>query len=361
MSSPAVPIALQFFLFLFAGWVSRRQQAVIAYLLEENRVLREQLGGRRLRLTDRQRRRLAVKGSALGRKVLFEFAGIVTPDTILRWYRRLVAKKYDGSTKRGVGRPRVAVDIAEMVVRMAQENPGWGYTRIRDSLHHLGHEICRSTVKRILLEHGLEPAPERNRTTSWASFLAAHWGAIASADFFTVEVLTLGGLVRYHVLVVMDLMTRRVEVAGITCEPTGAWMMQVARNLTDAEDGFLLGMRHLVLDRDPVFTAAFRKMLTDSGVKVLRLPARSPNLNAFIERFVLSIKSECLDRIVPLGEAHLRWALREYVRHYHAERPHQGLEGALIAADGRAARPEGKVRCRERVGGMLRFYYREAA
>jgi transposase InsO family protein len=248
-----------------------------------------------------------------------------------------------------------------MVVRMAQENPGWGYTRIRDGLHHLGHEICRSTVKRILLEHGLEPAPERNRTTSWASFLAAHWGAIASADFFTVEVLTLGGLVRYHVLVVMDLMTRRVEIAGITCEPTGAWMMQVARNLTDADDGFLLGMRHLVLDRDPVFTAAFRKMLTDSGVKVLRLPARSPNLNAFIERFVLSIKSECLDRFVPLGEAHLRWAVGQYVLHYHSERPHQGLEGELIDGGVRAELAEGGVRCRERVGGMLKFYCREAA
>ena len=361
MSSPAVPIALQFLLFLFAGWASRRQQAVIAYLLEENAVLREQLGARRLRLTDGQRRRLAAKGQALGRKVLSEIAGIVTPDTILRWYRQLVARKYDGSTKRGVGRPRVAVDIADLVVRMARANPGWGYTRIRDGLHHLGHEIGRSTVKRILLEHGIEPAPERNRTTSWENFLAAHWGAIAAADFLTVEVLTLGGLVRYHVLVVMDLMTRRVEIAGITCEPTGAWMMQVARNLTEMEDGFLLGMRHLVLDRDPIFTAAFRKLLMDSGVKVLRLPARSPNLNAHVERFVLSIKSECLNKIVPLGEAHLRWAVSQYVQHYHSERPHQGLGGVVIEGDGRAGPAEGEVRCRERVGGMLRFYYREAA
>ena len=162
-------------------------------------------------------------------------------------------------------------------------------------------------------------------------------------------------------LVVMDLMTRRVEIAGITCEPTGAWLMQVARNLTDAEDGFLLGMRHLVLDRDPVFTAAFRKLLMGSGVKVLRLPARSPNLNAYVERFVLSIKTECIGKIVPLGEAHLRWAVSQYIQHYHVERPHQGLDGALIEGDGRAVSTEGEVRCRERVGGMLRFYYREAA
>jgi len=208
---------------------------------------------------------------------------------------------------------------------------------------------------------GVEPAPERSRTTSWASFLAAHWGAIAAADFLTVEVLTMGGLVRHQVLVVMDLMTRRVEIAGITCEPTGAWMIQIARNLTDAEDGFLVGMRHLVLDRDPVFTAAFRKLLMDCGVKVVRLPARSSNLNAYVERFVLSIKSECLDRIVPLGDTHLRWAVSQYILHYNAQRPHQGLDGALIEGDGRSVSAEGEVRCRERVGGTLRFYYREAA
>ena len=323
MPIPPSSIALQFFVLLIAGWVSRRQQMVIAYLLEENAVFREQLGGRRLRLSDSQRRRLAVKGRALGRKALSEIAGIVTPDTILRWYRRLVASKYDGSAKRGVGRPRVAVDLAGLIVRLANENPSWGYTRIRDGLHHLGHEIGRSTVKRILLERGIEPAPERSRTTSWASFLAAHWGAIAAADFLTVEVLTMGGLVRHQVLVVMDLMTRKVEIAGITCEPTGVWVMQVARNLTDMEDGFLLGTRHLVLDRDPVFTAAFRKLLMDSGVKVLRLLARSSNLNAYVERIVLSTKTECLGKIGPLGEEHLRWAVSQYVQHYHSERPHQ--------------------------------------
>ena len=355
------PVALQFFVYLVAGWVGRRQQAVIAYLLEENAVLREQLGGRRLRLSDSQRRRLAVKGRPLGRKVLSEIAGIVTPDTILRWYRQLVARKYDGSTRRGAGRPRVSVSLVGLVVRLARENPGCGYTRIRDGLHHLGHEIGRSTVKRILLEHGIEPAPERNKNTLWETFLAAHQGAIAAADFLTVEVLTLGGLVRYHVFVVMDLMTRRVEIVGIHCKPTGAWMMQVARNLTDAEDGFLLGMRNLVLDRDPLYTAAFRKLLKGSGVEVLRLPARSPNLNAYVERFVLSIKSECLDKIVPLGEAHLRWAVREYVQHYHAERPRQGLGGALIEGGGTPEQDQGEVQCRDRVGGLLRFYYREAA
>ena len=362
MSSPITPThALQFLLLLFSGWVSRHQREVIDYLMEENRVLREQLGGRRLRLNDDQRRRLAVKGRVLGRKVLGKVAGIVAPDTILRWYRLLVAKKYDGSKKRGPGRPRTKEAIADLVVRMATENPTWGYTRLRDALRHLGHEIGRNTVKRILLDHGIEPAPERRRTTSWKTFIEAHFGEIAGADFFTVEVLTFVGLVRYFVFFAIDIETRRVEIAGITNAPTGAWMEQIARNLTDPEDGFLRGVRYLILDRDPLYTGAFRKMLKDSGVEVLRLPARSPNLNSYAERFVLSAKSECLGRIVPLSERHLRHALSEFVSHYHGERHHQGLGGNLIIANDNAERAEGEVQCRERLGGMLKFYYRDAA
>ena len=246
MSTPSPPTALHFLLLMFSGWVNRHQRQVIDYLMEENRVLREQLGGRRLRLNDDQRRRLAVKGKLLGRKILGEVAGIVTPDTILRWYRQLVAKKYDGSKKRGPGRPRTGREIADLVVGMATENPGWGYTRLRDALRHLGHEIARNTVKRILLDHRVVPAPERNRKTSWKTFIKAHLGEIAAADFLAVEVLTLRGLVRYFVLFVIDIESRRVEIAGITRQPDEGWMKQVARNLTDAEDGFLLGVRYLV-------------------------------------------------------------------------------------------------------------------
>ena len=145
---------------------------------------------------------------------------------------------------------------------------------------------------------------------SWSDFLRAHWGAIAAWDFLTVEVLTLRGLVRYHVLIVIDLASRRVEIGGIAREPTGAWMMQAVRNLLDTEDGFLVGKTHLIMDRDPVFTKDVRALLRNIGVETVRLPARSPNLNAFAERFVLSIKRECLDRLILLGEAHLRLAVR---------------------------------------------------
>ncbi len=185
-------------------------------------------------------------------------------------------------------------------MRVAQENPTWGYTRLRGALKNLGHELGRNTIKRILAEHGIAPAPERGRSMSWSTFIKAHWGAIAATDLFTVEVVNPFGLVRYHVLFVIDIATRCVCIGGITSDPNGEWMKQVARNLTDMWDGFLLGKRYLIHDRDPLFTEAVRGLLRDSGVKPLRLPANSPNLNAYAERFVLSIRRECLDRFVPL-------------------------------------------------------------
>jgi hypothetical protein len=249
-----LPPPFAFFLLLVSGWVNRHQQDVIDYLREENRVLRAAHGSR-LRLTDDHRRRLAVKGKVLGRRRLAAVAGIVTPDTILRWYRRLVAKKYDGSAKRHPGRPCTTPDIAALVVRMAHENPTWGYTRIRGGLKSLGHEVARNTIKAILKDHGIAPAPERGTKTPWKTFLAAHWDGLAAADSFTVEVLTLGGLVRYVVFFVMKLKTRTVEIAGITCQPDEAWMTQVVRNLTDVRDGFLAARTSS--DRDPLYTAVF--------------------------------------------------------------------------------------------------------
>ncbi len=353
--------ALQFLVLTMAGWLNRQQEDLIDYLREENRVLREQLGGRPLRLTDAQRRRLAVRGKKLGRRALIDVASIVTPDTILRWYQRLIAKKYDGSARRGRGRPITPCEIAELVVRMAEENPRWGYTRIRGALANLEHKIGRNTVKRILLDHGIEPAPERSRRTSWKTFLQAHWEGLAAADLFTVEVLTLGGLRRYFVLFVIELKTRRVKIAGIHHQPYGEWMEQMARNLTDVFDGFLRDARHMIHDRDPLFTLAFGEILRGSGVEPIRLPPRSPNLNAYAERFVRSIKEECLDRVVPLGESHLRLIVQEFVEHYHRERNHQGLDNQLLERAPPPADLGAEVHRRERIGGLLNYYHREAA
>ena len=326
----------------------------------ENRVLKGQLRGRRLRLTDDERRRLAVKGKALGRNVLEAIATIVTPDTIMRWYRLLVARKWDYSSRRKrIGRPPIKTEIADLVLRMARQNPRWGYTRIKGALAHLGHKVSRGTIANILKENGIEPAFERSKRTPWSTFLKAHWETIAAADFFTVEVARPWGLITYYVLFFMELSTRRVHVAGITPNPDGRFMMQVARNLTDAFDGFLLRKRYLILDRDAKYTEEFRTYLTDSGTKMVRLPASSPNLNAYAERFVLSIKSECLDRLIFFTEDSLRRAIRSFVDHYHRERCHQGIGNKLIEPI--AGVTHGHIRCRERLGGMLRYYYRQAA
>ena len=344
--------------------VNRHQLEVIDYLKEENRVLREQLDGRGLRFTDDQRRRLAVKGRVVGRRRLDELAGLVTPDTILRWYRDLIAKKYDGSARRGRGRPASTPGVQQLVVRFASENPSWGYTRLLGALRNLGHELGRNTIKRILKAHGLEPAPSRGKRIPWKTFLKAHFGVIAATDFFSVEVLTFTGLVRYLVLFVIDLETRHVHVAGLVRQPHGAWMKQVARNLTDGVDGFLTGKRYLIHDRDPLFTDDFRNLLAAAGVKCLKLPAHCPNLNAYAERFVLSIKSECLSKLVPLGERHLRRAVSEFVEHYHLERNHQGLENQLLTTAILPAPPANgnlPIERRERLGGLLNFYFRRAA
>jgi transposase InsO family protein len=232
---------------------------------------------------------------------------------------------------------------------------------LRDALRNLGHKIDRTTIQRILSEHGIEPAPERSKRMPWRTFIKAHLGVLAAMDFFNVEVLSLTGLVRYSVLFVIDVKTRRMQIAGIARQVHGAWMKQVARNLTDGVDGFLRGARNVIHDRDPLFTRAFRDLLRASGVKSIRLPAHSPDLNAYAERFVLSIRSECLNKLVLLGEWHLRHAVGEFVEHYHLERNHQGLDNRLITALPTLQNDQGHVARRERLGGLLNYYYRRAA
>src|SRR5262245_18103812 len=204
-----------------AGWLNRRQQQVIEYLVEENRVLRAQIGRHRLRFTDDQRCRLAAKAKKLGRKVLEQVATIVTPETLLAWHRKLVAKKYDGSAFRTPGRPLTSSAISNLIVRMAEENRGCGYRRIQGALSNLGHNVARTTIANVLKRQGIEPAPERNRKTTWREFLRRHWTQIIAADFLTVEVWTCTGLTRFMVLFFIDLSTRRVEIGGIASSANG--------------------------------------------------------------------------------------------------------------------------------------------
>jgi putative transposase len=258
-----------------------------------------------LRFTDAERCRLARKANALGRKLLCALDTLVTPDTLMRWYRELIAMKWNYSYRRGVGRPRTVQMIADLILRLARENPSWGYTRIQGDMANLGHEVGRGTIATILREHGIEPAPERGSRTRWATFSKAHWESLAATDFFTLEVCTLRGFVTYYVLFFVDLPTRSVHIAGITRNPDELWMMQTARNLTDHCDGFLRGKTHLILDRDTKYTKAFCSALEREGVGTVHLPPRSPNLNAFAERFVRSIKHECLNRMIFASQAQL--------------------------------------------------------
>ena len=350
-----------FLVIALAGWLNRHQQDVIDYLLTENRILKAQLNGHRLQLTDDQRRRLAVRAKKLGRTCLREIATLVTPDTLLRWHRLLVARKWTYAHKEP-GRPSIGKEIEALVVRMARENQDWGYVRIQGALANLGYAVSSTTVANVLKRYGIEPAPGRRKHTTWSTFIKAHWELLAATDFFTVEVWTMRGLVTYYVLFTIHLATRRVCVAGITTSPNGAFMIQVARQLTDELYGALTDVRFLIMDRDTKFTKHFKAFLRREGIEPVTYPPRSPNCSPYAERFVRSIKTECLNRIVPIGVRSLRRAINEYVVHYHGERNHQGLDNQLISAPVADIRErEGPIHRRERLGGMLSHYYRLAA
>jgi transposase InsO family protein len=332
------------------------------YLMTENRILRHQITGR-VRLSNGERKTLADIGKKLGKQALAEVASIVTPDTILAWHRKLVAHKFDGSPQRKtLGRPKIAAELEALVVRMAQENRSWGYDRIVGALANLGYAVSDQTVGNILKRHGLPPAPERKKTTTWNEFIRTHMEVLVATDFFTAEVWTLGGLVTYYVLFFLRLGTREGHIAGVTPHPNAAWMVQVARNVTMEEWGCLSPGQYLIHDRDEKYCPAFQQIMDDVGVQRVPLPPRSPNLNAYAERWVRSVKEEALSRLILFGEASLWHALQEYVEHYHHERNHQGKGNVLLFPTSRAdERRTGPIHCRERLGGLLKYYECEAA
>ena len=343
------------------GTVDKELLAQNEYLVTENRILTAQLRGR-LQLSNAERATLAEIGHRLGRKVLAEVANVARPDTILAWYRKLIARKFDGSkARRSIGRPRIRGEVEQLIVRMAKENRDWGYDRLAGALANLGYKVCDQTVGNVLERHGLPPAPERKRTTSWSAFIRTHLALLAGTDFFTAEVLTLRGLVTYYVLFFIHLESRRMDIAGITVHPDEPWMQQMARNVTMEGCGALRDCRYLLHDRDTKYTQSFRAIIASGQVEPLVLPARSPNLNAYAERWVRSVKEECLSKVVLFGERSLRRALSEYVEHFHAERNHQGRGNILLFPRDTNIRRGGPVQCRERLGGLLRYYHQEAA
>jgi len=338
--------------------IDKELYKAIDYLKEQVCVLIEQQEkDKRILLNNTQRRKLAAKAKKLTRKLLEETSVLFTADTVIGWYRKLIAEKYDGSKNRKtVGRPKVNREILHWVLKIKSENMQWGSQKICDCLESLGFEVCRTTVRNILIANGYDPDPDIK--TTWKQFLKAHWDVLAACDFFSIELLIKGKLVRYMVLFAIELSTRKVEILGIKPNPNGEWTEQIARNTTDFEDGFLKDKKYLIHDRDPLYTNKFYAILKSEGVETVKLPPKSPNLNAYAERFVRSVKEECLSHLILFSEEQFRYVLSEFLEYYHTGRVHQGL-GRII--EPKYKNNTGEIFCIERLGGLLKSYHRKAA
>ena len=335
----------------------------IDYLREQVRVLVEhqEKQNKSIRLSNGQRMRVAAKAKRLSRKMLEQCTELFTPDTIMRWFRELVAQKYDGSENRtSPNRSQIGQEIVNLVIQFKKENPRWGYKKIRDQIVYLGHEISNSGVKNILIKNGYDPEPDLTVRSTWHEFIKSHWNVLAACDFFIIELLVSRRLIRCTVFFVMELATRKVFFAPIKLQPDGTYMKQVAKLLTELEEGFLHRKRYLIHDRDPLYTTAgFHEILKGSGIKPVKFPARSPDLNCYAERFVRSVKSECLDHLILSSVEQLEYVLQQYSAYYHHERIHQSLDQIIEPKHPIDDRTE--IVCIERLGGLLKSYHRLAA
>ena len=343
--------------------IDKELYKAIDYLKSQVEVLVEQQEkqNKRILLTDQQRMRVAAKAKRLSRKMLEQCTVLFTPDTVLGWYHHLIAQKYDGSPHRtSPGRPHLSQEIINLVIGFKKENPRWGYEKITDQMEYLGYKISKTSVKNILLENGYDPEPDLTIRSTWHEFLKSHWDVMTACDFFTIELFRRGQLIRCTLFFVIEFSTRKVFFAPIKLQPDGPYMKQVARILTDCQEGFLKGKRYLIHDRDPLFQSdGFHEILQSCGVKSIRLPAQSPDLNSIAERFVKSIKYECLNYLILSSVDQLDYVLKQYQEYYHHERIHQSL-GRIIEPK-HTVDSRGKIVCIERLGGLLKSYHRLAA
>ena len=343
--------------------VDKELYKAIDYLREQVRVLVEQQEkqNKRIMLTNSQRMRVAAKAKRLSRKMLDQCTELFTADTVMRWYNKLVAEKYDGSSNRGkVGRPPITPEIVNLVIQFKKENLRWGFQKITDQIEYLGYEISKTSVKNILIENGYDPEPDLTVRSTWHEFLKSHWDVMTACDFFTIELLVGHNLIRCTVFFVIEFSARKVFFAPIKLQPDGKYMSQVARILTDCEDGFLKGKRFLIHDRDPLYnTKGFYEILQSSGIEPIKLPAKSPDLNSIAERFVKTVKYECLNYLILSSVKQLEYTLNHFQEYYHHERIHQSL-GRIIEPKHKIDEASGVV-CIERLGGLLKSYHRLAA
>jgi transposase InsO family protein len=341
-------------LVLLAGSWERKELEILV-LRHELSVLRRQ--ARRPRYEPRDRALLAALSRALPRERWAAFG--VTPATLLRWHRRLVMRRWTYD-QRGPGRPRLDADLAALILRLARENPRWGHRRIVGELRTLGFAVSESSVRNVLRQQGVGPAPRRDGP-SWREFVRQQAASMIACDFFTVETVTLR---RIYVLFFIELGTRRVQLAGCTQNPNGAWVAQQARNLAIERADHPEPLRFLVHDRDAKFSAAFDEVFRTQGVNVIRTPVKAPNANAHAERWVRTVREECLDWLLIVGRRQLERVLRTYVEHYNRQRPHRAL--GLVAPHPRGSPVSAReastaqVRRRDRLGGLVHEYERAA-
>ena len=330
------------------GAVVAAREAELLVLRHELVVLRRTNPPPRLRWSDRAYLAALARLIAPRRRVGL----LVTPDTLLRWHRDLVRRRWTFPHDRG-GRPRINAELRDLILRLARENPRWGYQRIVGELDRVGLVASSTTVRRVLASARLPGAPRRAGPT-WREFLHAQADGIVACDFFCVDTIVLR---RLYVLFFIELGSRRLRIAGVTANPTGARVAQQARNV--AMDGAFSDARFLIRDRDAKYTAAFDAVLVSEGVRVIRTPVRTPVANAYAERLVQTIRRDCLDWFLIRGPRHLEHVLAAYVDHYNGHRPHRGL--GLAPPDRTPPERAGPLERRDLLGGLIHEYHRTAA
>jgi putative transposase len=333
----------------------------IAYLKAENQILRSHLP-KQIQTSPAERALLVRLGAPLGSGIQ-QLLSIVHYKTFLRWVRETGKPAVKKST-RPPGRPRIPQNVEELIVKLAQET-GWGYGRIQGELKKLGVTVAVNTIKKVLIKNGFHSSPNRTKG-DWDLFIKRHIDTLWACDFFTKDIWTAFGKTTVYILIFIHVGTRRVRVAGMTAQPDGRWVAQQARNLAMELTDRGEKATHLLKDGDTKFTEGFDEVFKSEGIKVKRLPYRSPNLNAYAERVIQSFKHECLDQFVVFGERHLEHLVREYEHHYNTVRPHQGIGNRTIGITVLPPLDSGsptaaEIRCESRLGGLLRHYYRRAA
>ena len=316
--------------------IIKTMQEQIDYLMEFidilDEILEEKTGQRQPELSVEQKKRLAYRGRKLNEFLLGQIEKTFAPSTILKWYSELIANKYNstGKNQKKRGRKPVIEEIVAEILRLANNNPAWGYERIAGVMKYLGYDVSASTVRNVLDAHGIVPDPERRRRGNWLQFIETQQYVAAATDFAHVELATPYGLERMHLLFFMDIGSREVRCGGIVHNPDSNWTTQIARNMCDMWDGFLLGKRYLIHDRDPVFNKRFDMIFESIGIEIKKLPPFTPMMNSRMENFIRAIKTECLDKIIFSNEYQLRVAVKEYLEYWNHYRPHAGLNGNMI-------------------------------